>query len=280
VLVLDWGLLDLITWGTPFESPWQSTLWNVARGAANAFGKRPFYDYGRLGIRSWTWFAVPLVLVALVGCVRAPLYALVAATVVISHSFVPHKEYRFVCMALFIAPVLVGLGASYLCRATRIWVGDAYSRAVYPVLICYVALASYFAWSHGILFLNHTRGNFAAFLAAHRAPQLCGIAVADTDWALTGGYTYLDRHVPIYYSLQHGDFVFSNLPMLHSVELGHSPIPLDPADDVLRYPNRFNFLLAAPDRKVEAFKKVGCFTNGTLLDWPVVCLFERPGNCS
>ena len=54
--------------------------------------------------------AVALGLFAIIGVVRAPAFALTALLVLGLHSATGHKEYRFIYLALAVAPILIGVG--------------------------------------------------------------------------------------------------------------------------------------------------------------------------
>jgi hypothetical protein len=282
VIVLDLGVLDFLTWGAPFHSSWHYVLRAFFQGFADQDGTTgSMLAYARLVAWSWTGLAAPLALLVIIGCFRAPLLAAVAATVLVSHNLIGHKEYRYLCLALLITAMLMGLGAMYVHGKIRPWIGTVASRAVGTIFIAYVAFVSYFAWGNGLLFLQQTGGNLQLFLAAHREPQICGLAALDASFTVTGGYTYFDRDVPIYYATLDPVVTIESIGLLipQSVELDRTDVPLYPGDEVLKHADRFNYLVASADRHVDGFTPVVCVRNGPLHSWARMCLYKRPGPC-
>jgi GPI mannosyltransferase 3 len=280
VVVLDLGVLDFLTWGSPFHSIWHYLLRGFFEGFANQAGKAPLLHYAHFLAWYWTYPAVPLGLLMLIGMVRAPLVGAVAAAIFLSHSVIAHKEYRYICLALLLAPILIGLGANFLIAAARRWIGTIGSAAAGAAVVLYAALVSWYAWNYGLLFLRSPRGDLRAVLAAHREPQLCGLAVLDEAWSAMGGYTFLDRDAPVYYS-DMPTFVAmtKTVTIPATVVLHNAPLANFPGKELLHQTQAFNFVIASADRAVPGYGRVQCFNNGPRRTPRKVCLFERPGPC-
>lgn len=277
------GLIDWLTWGSPFHSVWQYFRRNALEGVAGAFGTDPFLGYLHFVLWNWTPFALPLGALVLVGAWRAPLLAAVAATVVATHSVIGHKEYRFIVLALMIAPILMGIGAASLCDLAKRRLGTAPRVAAGALVVAYAALVSVYAAEKGFLLMKQTAGGLEAFLAAHRAPALCGLGVLDVHWSTTGGYTFLDRDVPLYYSTflpNEKALAAAGISVPATIVLDGKGLPLYPSDDaLLRQAPSFNYLVAPAGRSVAGYEPVACYDNGVLAEHPRICLLRRPGTC-
>ncbi len=208
--LLVFGLVDAFTWSYPFQSFWQNIWVNVGEGKSNQYGAYPWYAYLKLPINNWSFAMVPIGLLIVVGARRSPILAWVATTIVLSHSLIAHKEYRFLYPAVLIAIILAGLGTAELINRWRP------RRMVMVALICLVlwtatsvGLASRFDTSRkpnlsmlwaGAQTTNWQRysGNLLALQKLSTDPTVCGVGFLGVNLYDSGGYTYLHRNVPIF----------------------------------------------------------------------------------
>ena len=295
IVVLLTGVLDWLTLGTPFQSIWLNFYLNAVKGVSTAFGRLYWFRYFDYLTTNGAWIAVPLGWLALMGAFRFPLLALIDVTIVLSHSFLEHKEYRFIAFVLLSLPILVGLGAAsvaqILHRRVNAWASWT-SAAIIAIAFC---VTSWFGWNSGFpLQYSPNTGVLDAFLAARDAPKICGLGVADYLWSMTGGYTYLNRDVPLYYSRflspstrpdYYGEsreiraIRQSHVPLLMHVVMDHTPIAQFPEETLSEHTAAFNYLVAREGRSMPGYQRVGCFKNETK-DWPTACLLRRAGGCS
>jgi hypothetical protein len=207
VWALLFGLLDRLTWGSWFHSALVYLRFNLIEGKASAWGTSPWTYYLRV-----LWGAMPgLSAALLVGVAlsvrRAPGVFLVALAFVVLHSWIPHKELRFL---LPVMPLVCALAAVGISSAAERW--DARVLAGGSALLVMLSLASL----GGAKSLNF--GDLGAYpgakagqsawrdfddvnrllLAAHDEPELCGLKMEVVHQAWTGGFTYLHRRVPYY----------------------------------------------------------------------------------
>ena len=98
-------VLDTLTWGVPFHPMWMNFVRNGVQDFGSFFGRDQWFYYFLFEGAAWQ-FAALLGVFALAGAVRAPLLALICAVTLITHSMVPHKEQRFIYLALAYAPFL------------------------------------------------------------------------------------------------------------------------------------------------------------------------------
>jgi phosphatidylinositol glycan class B len=203
------GLLDWITWGRPFHSLIAYVDFNLLRGGASTFGVEPVWYYART-LWDGTGPAILLfALLALLGGRRVPGLGLAVLSFLLVHSFIPHKELRFLMPALPLGCVLVGLGADELLRhsgryARWCWIGlgaAALATALALPDLNYRRMGQYRDTPRGLRSVWYSDEEANLLLAsAGEQPDLCGLGVLGLRPAFTGGYTYLHRAVPLLYS--------------------------------------------------------------------------------
>lgn len=279
------GLLDWVTLGAPFQSIWLNFLLNARAGVASAMGTEPSWL-----APGYLWVAflpAPLLLLPLAvpGAFRAPTLAIAAVAALASHAIVPHKEFRFVYLAIAATAVLIGLGVSELLHLAivRRWPATAG-----PATALLLAIAAGLSWQGSIdpLFVlrwHNVRALLQALQTAHAAPDLCGLATTDPSAEAVASYTYLHRNVPL---------IVGGLPPIRRlagaglrlrsvVLLDGRPVPQFPASLAWENTSRFNYLIAPADHPEAGFTSVGCFDDPSRkwAGYGPVCLFRRPGGC-
>lgn len=243
------GLVDALTWGEPFASITRNFTANIVDGRAAAFSTSPFYNYV-LSIGARWVFAFPLILgLAALAARRFPLWLAVAAVIIVFHSFIAHKENRFVFPAVTCLVILAGIGTGDVIAWLRQRAGRGNSRA-------WLLPASLAAWLAASLILslgpyarsNWTagRGQLEAMHWLHRQDDLCGLGIGEFAWFDTGGYVHLRRPVPIY--------------------IGHRDRPLQAVAA------KFNYVLAPGGWQAPGYAQAQCFADA-------VCVFRRVGTC-
>jgi len=271
------GLLDWITWGTPFQSIWLHFLRNTVDGVGSAIGVDPPIYY--LAYLLVAFSPAPILLgLAAWGAIKAPApipaLAVGALATVLIHTAVPHKEVRFIYLALAVAPILIGLGAALLLDRLRLsrpgplgvgcvmvlvlaWTGLSAAGAVGPALGP--------RWS-----LN--RAPVEAFLAAQRLPALCGLTVRDMRLIDSGGYAYLHRKVPLYFEDSEGAVTLpgSRVTLRFSAERDRRAEPLRSIPPSGGY----NAVIARSDASETGMVRVACFPDPARAGDAGYCLFH------
>lgn len=253
-VVLAGGLLDWMTWGMPFQSMWKIVTANLVEGKGSSFSTLPWYAYAVKYARAWAGFVVPMAALALFGARRSPALLLVPLVIVVSHSFIGLKIYRFLFPALPFILLAAAIGTADVAAAMRrAWPGSGTRVLLAAVALGWVATSASLAISDR--FVRQVR-NYASLLAAfgdlRRDDVVCGVGLVATPWYGTGGYAYLHRNVPLY--------------VLN---------PRDGSFDAWRAPwDAFNRVLAPvrmplPDPR---FSRVGCYAGE-------YCVHARPGQC-
>jgi GPI mannosyltransferase 3 len=275
------GVLDALTWGKPFQSIWLNVLRNSVQGVSAGMGIEPadFYiAYLDVGLRPMPLLAV----LAVVGAMRMPALALAAAVTLLEHSLVPHKEVRFIYLTIAAAPILIGLGITELVEYLR----TRFDRRLAAVAAASFLLASAcLSWWTGAVALGprwqFERANMLAFLAAHREPELCGLAVRDVWFWETGGYTYLHRDVPLWFADYDPGRTLPGVDRkldLTVMRRGRI-LPQITGDRLGEATHRYSHMIAKRGNAEPGYSPVACFDDAARHGEPEICLFRRPGGC-
>ncbi|OYV33027.1 MAG: hypothetical protein B7Z81_11955 [Acidocella sp. 20-61-6] len=106
------GMLDWYTWSQPFRSFWLNVLVNANLG--ETFGANPFGYYLHMLTLMWLWTIILMTVLIWRGSRLLPLSGFTALIIVLSHSFVAHKEYRFIFPAIALFVPIAGVGLAGL----------------------------------------------------------------------------------------------------------------------------------------------------------------------
>ena len=242
VPVLAFGIVDALTWSYPFQSYIENFRFN-ATGGGNRFGTEPVYWYLVRLVRH-LGLLVPL---ALLGMRRLPLLACAALAVLIPHSLIAHKEFRFLIPMLGMAVILGALGLAEVCG----WIANRmsyYRPAVIAAAGCIVLslLSAQMAW----LYPNWHKASAGNILLRDLSADeaLCGVGIVGDPWYEEAQYTYLHRNVPIYL--------------------------ISDTSALMKTKQSFNAMLsrASINPGSIGFERMKCVRE--------VCLYERPGGCT
>ena len=204
VPLLALGVSDWLVWGSPFQSVWKNLLVNLIDKRAAIYGTAPPDWYVGKMIVVWGAALLPVAFFFCLGARRAPLLALTAIITVLAHSAIGHKEISFIYAAIPAALIVAGIGSA---RAVL-----ALPSLLRPPIAMRTAVA---AAAAGWLLVEALSGISAIrlqwqgvdadllplWIAARREPDLCGLGLYVRGapwWWYGGGYTYLNRPVPMY----------------------------------------------------------------------------------
>ena len=124
IAILGVGLVDKLTLGDWFHSPLACFRANIEEGIAAKYGVYPFaryFTWARGNLLHISPFVFPLLLL---GAFREPRLAFIAFLGVLGHSFIAHKEYRFIwpVLPLFFLMIALGFEMAYT------WLGRGWHR--------------------------------------------------------------------------------------------------------------------------------------------------------
>jgi hypothetical protein len=188
------GLIDAWSWGTPFISYWNSVVFNVVYGVSNIFGQRPvlWYVYA-LTLASAGLFPVAAVYGS-VAWRRCWPILLIIACVLLPHSFLQHKEYRFIFLVI---PLLLLLLADAIANGLpRV----PLARKAWPIAIAGVILVSLLGGAYRNILKRDDR--LLASLDLSRRPNVTAVVDMSGDWTSSGGFYYLHKDIPYYFAEQ------------------------------------------------------------------------------
>lgn len=206
------GLLDEFTWSYPFQSFFLSIWVNVIEDKSHQYGVSPWHEYLRYLVQGWSFAWVALAGLIVLGAWRSPLLAGLAVVIVLTHSVLAHKEYRFMYPALPMLVLLAGVGMAEVVRFLRNrWLSSRSQAAI--VLACFLLWTTTSAvlaqqYSHSEDFDRHDPSqqtywenaseNLNFFQTLSKAEDVCGLGLWQSILTWTGGYTYLHQDVPIF----------------------------------------------------------------------------------
>jgi len=179
------GVLDAITWGTPFISYVNYFLFGSVFEIGGIFGNEPVLWY----VTALSFASLGLYPIAMAHGVvnwrRSWPLLLVAAAVLIPHSLIPHKEYRFIFLAV---PLLLLLMADAI--ATHL-------RRFQRVAILWACVVSVFGfWQNGLLARDD---RLLAAWDLSRRSDVSAVLDLTGRWWDSGGYSYMHKDVPLYF---------------------------------------------------------------------------------
>jgi hypothetical protein len=244
VPVLLFGAADWLTWSWPWQSFLLYFRANTTPGIGRQFWSQP-----------WYWYALvllvllgPAVLLLVHGSRRSPFLAIFCAIVVVSHSFIPHKEIRFIYPILAPALTLAAIGIVDLIHEIRGGMRFLENpRWVVGLGVVFFLVSSALLAAHCADWYK-TRWGVGAFDSLSHEPAVCGVGIYQAIWWESGGYAHLHRDVPI--------------------------VPLDSAVQLTKDAPAINALIAPATSKdiPTGFSQSQC--------WQGVCLYQRPGACA
>lgn len=239
------GLLDLFTWGAPFHSYVTTIHANVIEGRSRLYGIAPWHAYAGMLWNAWSWSLPVLAALAAIGARRRPAAAIATVVILVAHSAIAHKEYRFIYPAIVLAVVLAAAGTS----ETVAWIAARTRGREWPVALVAALLWAGTSAAIAARSSDWTRGRSGLEATVQAgAGDLCGLALVGRHWTSMGGYTYLRRDVPVY-----------------QVEDTEALVAAWPGFDVALVSPEYAGLL-------RGFRIERC--------WEDVCVARRPGGCA
>ena len=257
------GLGDLVTGHPPLLWIWRSIAFNVVEGGSALFGTQPPWWFVTNHIQTWSWAALTIVPLMLMGARRQPWLLAIALAVWVPHSLIAHKEYRFVILGTASLVLLAAIGSVDLYDLLERKVPRMPGGTGAIALLCLgwlglntvVSLSDPFEplWTQG-------DDSFTTLVIAGEQPGLCGLALYDQVAHPALAMSLFNRKVPT--------LLFDGPEALAQARAMQS---------------RFNVAIAAQlaaPRLPPGFRLVTCWAQQ---DYPVEdrdqCVFVRAGDC-
>lgn len=205
------GIVDAWSWGTPFISYYNNVRFNLLLGKEDVFGRGPMPAY-------LYWLAVNSLGLHLVAIGYGtlhwrrcwPILGLVAC-VLLPHSLVPHKEYRFIFLVVPLLLVVLAYAIVNGSQRLRLIFGDV---TVLRTAIATVATVSIVGCILRGVFARDDR--LVATLELSRRSNVSAVLDLTGHWSHSGGFYYLHQNVPLYFQDQIKGVRFSDLRFLVS----------------------------------------------------------------
>lgn len=201
------GAVDAATWGWPLESLWRNVEINLFDRVSSDFGVMPWYAYVDIVLHYWGALAIALLVLARLGALRLPQVAVLALIVVMLHSAVGHKEFRFIYPALLLTVIAAGLGLAQIVE----WIADGFAlrgmsaaaalrAAAMPMLLLAVLTPAALAFTPQYRELWTREANVVrADHIVARLTNVCGVEFYGVPWFLSGGYSLVHQNAPLYW---------------------------------------------------------------------------------
>lgn len=198
------GALDYLTWGYWWASYYNNVFYNVFQNISSTlFGVTPFYQYLWLLVISTLGLFYGVVATALYHWKRYGFLLALLAIIIVIHSFIGHKEYRFIFTVI---PIWLIIAAD-LIHHCRYRISLALQAAVAGVSL--LGFSNHLPLQDGVHQII-TISNYTEF-HAQRADLQAMIYLSELDnvtgvWDMAngasftgGGYFYLHKKVPLYF---------------------------------------------------------------------------------
>ena len=207
VALMLFGAVDAATWGWPLESIWRNVAINLFDGVSTYWGVTPWYAYVDFVLYYWSAVTVAMVVLARLGALRLPQIAVLALAILLVHSAVGHKEFRFIYPALLLAVISAGLGLAQIVE----WIADGFAlrglsaaaalrTAAVPVLLLAVLTPAALAFAPQYRELWTREADVArADGVVAQLTNVCGVELYGVPWFLSGGYSLIHQNAPLYW---------------------------------------------------------------------------------
>lgn len=214
------GLLDAWSWGTAFISYYNNLNFNLLLDKEDAFGSSPLFAYFYWLVAGSAGLCLVAAAYGVVQWKRCWPILLLVACVLVPHSLVPHKEYRFIFLAVPLLLVLLADAIINGAQRLRLIVGDL--AVVTVALATLVTVSALECVMHGV-FARDDR--LLATLALSRRHDVAAVLDLTGFWSRSGGFYYLHHDVPLYFREQ---IEYVPVPALRSL-VSHVIVPVTQA---------------------------------------------------
>ena len=218
------GYIDYLTWGSFFASYYNNYLYNSVYKISEIFGTQPnTYYLKSLIYNSGGLFLVFGILSFIPTEIKKTwLFFLCLIAIIVSHSLIAHKEYRFIFAAIPFFLMIMAILISDFILQLRQWKykwGKTILYSITTFIFCLSISGLFFKlpFQSQIYYpLIDRRPILQAYLFMHKESNLVSVFDNYSDiWFATGGYYYLHRYVPIYYQSNLNKIMTDNLEKIN-----------------------------------------------------------------
>jgi hypothetical protein len=208
--ILIVGYVDYETWGSFFSSYYRNYLFNQVYGVNQVFGiQEPYHLLTGFIIASAGIF--PLAVILSLRNKKIWLLLSCLLFIILPHSLIPHKEYRFIFATVPLLLIITAVAISTISRYISEYIyGFKKATLAFTAFIFLLSAEGAFfslpfqeqIYSPAKLMHNSIFGRQAAleaYLFLFQEPDLVSIFNTFSPWYEQGGYYYLHRDIPIYF---------------------------------------------------------------------------------
>jgi GPI mannosyltransferase 3 len=188
------GLLDLVAWGVPFVSYYNTIMLDVVYGVSEVFGRAPWDFYATSLVTTSKRIYAAAAIYGLFTWRRSWPILLVLVALLVPHSLIPHKEYRFTLLAV---PLLLVLVAAAIACAGE-WLGTR-RAAQLVTAVAIVAIATVSIGRFRIYGVSRQDDQLLVALDLSRRSDVAAVLNLAVPWHDSGGFYYLHHDVPYYF---------------------------------------------------------------------------------
>ncbi len=192
------GSVDAFTWGSWGFSLFQNFQLSFFLKVHQNFGASPWYEYG-LNLFATSAGLLLLALILSVVFARRYLFVLLcAAAVLLPHTWIEHKEYRFIFVLAPLFLVLIADSIERLSQQRKRW--QPLLLAI-PLTISLAGLLQLLPQQKTVYpgSFFQQRENLQVYRYLSSQPDVSGVYDLVSWWAHSGGYYYLHKDVPLYF---------------------------------------------------------------------------------
>lgn len=260
------ALVDAAQGLTPFAWIFENFQQNVVHNVSARYGTFPLLTYVAWFIEVWNWWLIPASVGVYFGWRQSPGLLAAAAVTLVIHSFIPHKEYRFVFLAFAVLALLAALGWGELIRLAQLRWGSVTGGRF--------AVGSFAMWgaasiglAHGTLAPGQLKpqvDGWNTFAHLRADPAVCGVAVIKpASFANLPGVVALRQGTPV-------SMFWTDDP---------AGFPTRPWANAARWSSTYNRIVTAS--KGELHVPAGYSIEHCERQWTSrMCILARAGGCS
>lgn len=182
-----YGIVDWYTLGAPFISLANNFKLSFLSGISREFGVSPWYYYFQAILI--TSCGLVFVLFRHPNPKKKYLLYLAYAAILLIHTLIPHKEYRFIFILIPLLLCLIALATSKI-------------SALLTTIVCLISVLGILGrLPYQFLIYRFTplaRDSLLLELSKVPTPPRCGLYLPDRGWVTSGGYYRLGANLPIY----------------------------------------------------------------------------------
>jgi len=192
------GMADMLAGQPPFLWIYTNYTINMGQQRSAQFGTMAPDWYITQIITTWGWCSLVLVPAMIMGARRLPMLLAAALVIIAVHMLVPHKEYRFVLLAVVLLVLLAAVGSVDLAQ----WFVQRharYRRMTMPMLggLWFAMSVTVAVCKPFVTYWGRGRATMTTLVQAGQRRDICGLAYFWPPSEPQAAYALFNRNLPI-----------------------------------------------------------------------------------